>query len=250
LQGERQEERNRSSRRIRLPATAGGRRDSEKARVAGEGFRPATGGARSSEHFAGPPYGPDPNTEDVMKRFLLWSMLTAMLLLVWPDSREAEAAGNGERREPDTVVVVDSVRAVARLLVANGASQDKALPVAAAVMKYSRRRDLDPLLVVAIIGVENAELQDRAHSERGATGVMQVMPSWKRSIRDCGQNLHNVDVNVCFGTRILRLALDDTRSIQQALLRYNGCSRAERCGHYAGAVFNRAGKAMLLARAE
>jgi soluble lytic murein transglycosylase-like protein len=183
-----------------------------------------------------------------MMRFLFWSMLAAVVILATPASNGAAALPHAARA--DSVVLTDSVRAVARLLVVNGAPDEKAVPVAAAIMKYSRIHELDPLLVVGIIGVENSTLEDRARSDKGATGVMQVMPRWKRDIRDCGQDLHDVNVNVCFGTRILRIALDSSKSLHEALLRYNGCRRGQECRKYPGAVFSRAGRAVLLARAE
>lgn len=142
----------------------------------------------------------------------------------------------------------DSLRLIAQLLVANGAPERRAGPVAAAVLKYARLRALDPLLLVGIIGVENATLVGRARSRAGATGVMQVMPHWKRDIRDCGDDLRDVHVNVCFATRVLRLALDASASVREALLRYNGCVRAPGCTRYASAVFSQAGRAVLLSR--
>ncbi|HEU4565684.1 MAG TPA: transglycosylase SLT domain-containing protein [Gemmatimonadaceae bacterium] len=148
-----------------------------------------------------------------------------------------------------TELADDSVRLVTDLLVANGAPAARAKPVAAAIMKYARLRSLDPLLIVGIIGVENATLVRRSRSRAGATGVMQVMPSWKRDIRDCGTDLHDVNVNVCFGTRILQIAISETKTLREALLRYNGCVRAPGCHTYASAVFSRAGRALLLARA-
>jgi soluble lytic murein transglycosylase-like protein len=159
----------------------------------------------------------------------------------------ARVAADSARR--DSLALADSVRLVARLLVANGAPEPRAAPAAAAIMKYARRHELDPLLVVGIIGVENATLSPRARSGAGARGVMQVMPHWKEDIRDCGSDLHDVAVNVCFGTRILRIALDETSSVRQALLRYNGCVRSPTCHTYPSAVFSRSGQALLLSRA-
>ena len=143
---------------------------------------------------------------------------------------------------------VDSVGLIADLLSANGALRARALPAAAAIMKYARLRSLDPLLIVGIIGVENATLVPRARSRVGATGVMQVMPFWKKDIRDCGDDLWQVDVNVCFGTRILRIALDDSKTVREALLRYNGCVRSPNCHKYAAAVYSWAGRAVLMNR--
>lgn len=150
----------------------------------------------------------------------------------------------------DSATLADSTQLIARLLAANGAPLDRAAAAAAAIVKYARLRALDPLLVVGIIGVENASLTPRARSRVGASGVMQVMPMWKRYIRDCGDDLRHVDVNICFGTRILRMALDETRTVREALLRYNGCVRAPGCHRYAAAVFSQAGRAVLMSRLE
>ena len=149
----------------------------------------------------------------------------------------------------DSAALADSVQLITRLLTANGAPHERAEPAAAAIMKYARRHALDPLLVVGIIGVENAALVPRARSRVGATGVMQVMPLWKRYITDCGDDLRRIEVNVCFGTRILRIALDESSSVRQALLRYNGCVRAPGCHTYPTSVFSWVGRAMVLARA-
>ncbi len=144
---------------------------------------------------------------------------------------------------------IDSVSLIAMLLTTNGATSARALPAAAAIMKYARLHALDPLLVVGVIGVENAALKPRARSRVGARGVMQVMPSWRQDIRNCGDDLRLIQVNVCFGTRILRIALDQSTSVREALLRYNGCVRTPGCHKYADAVFSWAGRALLLSRA-
>ena len=151
-------------------------------------------------------------------------------------------------RFADSAATADSVRVIAELLEANGAPARRAKPAAEAILKYSRLHALDPLLVVGVIGVENAALAPTARSRAGARGVMQVMPHWKKDIRDCGADLTNIHVNVCFGTRILRMALDETTSVRAALLRYNGCVRAPGCSKYAAAVFSRAGQALVLSR--
>jgi soluble lytic murein transglycosylase-like protein len=165
-----------------------------------------------------------------------------MLPAVTSDTAPAPAAASAP-------LPIDSVHLIAMLLTTNGASRERAGPAAAAIMKYARLHALDPLLVVGVIGVENASLKPRARSKVGARGVMQVMPSWRRDIRTCGDDLRLIHVNVCFGTRILRIALDQSTSVREALLRYNGCVRAPGCHKYADAVFSWAGRALLLSRA-
>lgn len=164
------------------------------------------------------------------------------------DSAAVDSAAAAAAAAADSAALADSVRHVARLLVANGATPRRALPVAEAVMRYARLRALDPLLVVGVIGVENASLAPRARSRAGARGVMQVMPSWIKDIPQCGADIHDVRVNVCLGTAVLRIALDASASVREALLRYNGCVRAPGCHAYASAVFGRAGQALLMSR--
>jgi soluble lytic murein transglycosylase-like protein len=148
----------------------------------------------------------------------------------------------------DSAVLADSVHLVTRWLMANGAAETRARVVAKHVLEFARRRALDPLLVVGVIGVENAELKPRARSSAGARGVMQVMPSWKKDIRDCGNDMHDVRANICFGTAVLRIALDASKSVREALLRYNGCVKAPGCRIYATAVLGRVGNAMIATR--
>jgi soluble lytic murein transglycosylase-like protein len=206
-------------------------------------------------------------TKRSTQSYKVWAIPAAVVMLLVPAGSavlaqtESGAAHAGARDSVvrdsivrdsvarDSAVLADSVELVARLLGANGAPAERATPAAAAIMKYARMHRVDPLLVVGIIGVENATLTPRARSGVGASGVMQVMPLWKQYIRDCGDDLRDVQVNVCFGTRILRIALNDSKTVREALLRYNGCVRAPNCQAYASAVFSRAGRAVLLARA-
>jgi soluble lytic murein transglycosylase-like protein len=162
--------------------------------------------------------------------------------------REATRATLRDSLAADSAAFADSVRQVTRWLVANGAPEHRARPVARAVMTYSRKRGIDPLLVVGVIGVENAELVTSSRSRVGARGVMQVMPFWRKDIPQCGTDMHDVRVNVCLGTAVLRIALDASTSVREALLRYNGCVRTPGCSRYATAVFGRAGHAVLMTR--
>ena len=146
-------------------------------------------------------------------------------------------------------VTSDSIRLIASLLRANGASESRARVVAASVVRHARSQSIDPLLLVGVIGVENPHLDIRARAHDGSVGVMQVQPFWRKHITGCGDDLRNADVNVCYGTRILRMAIDSSDSLTEALRRYNGCrGKSERCTRYTNAVFSRAGRALLLAR--
>lgn len=198
-----------------------------------------------------------------MSRILARSIVTAVAVLLLPLHNALAAQGDSALAAPvlpseealrslqawsDSAALADSVQLITRLLTANGAPAARATPVAEAIMKYARVHALDPLLVVGIIGVENATLAPGARSSVGARGVMQVMPLWKRYITNCGTDLRQVEVNICFGTRVLRIALDETNSVREALLRYNGCVRAPGCHSYPTSVFSWVGRAMVMAR--
>ncbi len=104
------------------------------------------------------------------------------------------------------------------------------------VYQESRRADLPPELVLAVIHTES--LFDRfAISRAGARGLMQIMPFWLNEIGRGEDNLFNVETNLRFGCTILRHYIDKERGdIGRALARYNG-SRGKR--KYPDKVFSR-----------
>ena len=87
----------------------------------------------------------------------------------------------------------------------------------------SKRKGLDPSLVLALVQVESG-FRKYAVSPVGARGYMQVMPFWARLIGD-GEvsRLFHTQTNLRFGCVILRHYLDIERGDQfMALGRYNG----------------------------
>ena len=122
-----------------------------------------------------------------------------------------------------------------------GVSEARTAPVAAAVERQAARFGVDPLLVVAVISIENPDLNPTSVSSAGARGIMQVMPQWVRSFRErCGQDLTNVDTNICYGVNVLQLHIDDARgSVQRGLLAYVGCVKDVACRSYPEAVMRR-----------
>jgi hypothetical protein len=134
----------------------------------------------------------------------------------------------------------DSVMFVANHLVRNGGDRRRARRVAQAVLRYAHSRHLPVRLVVGVIAVEDNLLNPTAQSHAGARGVMQVMPLHVGNLDRCGQALERAEVNVCYGTRLLREALDATHDLRTALLRYNGCVRTAGCARYATDVLRHA----------
>lgn len=93
----------------------------------------------------------------------------------------------------------------------------------------SKRKGLDPSLVLGLIQVESG-FRKYAISRVGARGYMQVMPFWARLIGDGDvSRLFHMQTNLRFGCVILRHYLDTERGDQfLALGRYNGSrGRAE-----------------------
>lgn len=121
-----------------------------------------------------------------------------------------------------------------------GAPRDRAYRVAEVVTSQSIRWGADPLMVAAIISVENPRLDRYAMSVAGAQGIMQVMPLWKTSgFRGCGSDLTHDRTNVCYGVRVWRHYVANSDGHSRALLAYNGCVRAPGCSRYASLVWNR-----------
>jgi soluble lytic murein transglycosylase-like protein len=70
-----------------------------------------------------------------------------------------------------------------------------------AILRYSNKYSLDPLLVTAVIEVESAA-RPWARSPSGALGLMQVMPYMIRPMGLAG-NASTVEANIEAGCRIL-----------------------------------------------
>ena len=90
------------------------------------------------------------------------------------------------------------------------------------VHRESKRADLKPDLVLALIEVES-HFDRYAISRVGAQGLMQVMPFWKNEIGRPEDNLTDMDTNLRYGCRILQFYLKkEDGNWMNALARYNG----------------------------
>ncbi len=91
-----------------------------------------------------------------------------------------------------------------------------------AVHRESRRARLDPELILALIQVEST-FRQFAVSSRGALGYMQVMPFWVKAIGRDDHDLFDTNLNLRYGTVILRHYLDlESGDMFRALARYKG----------------------------
>jgi hypothetical protein len=120
-----------------------------------------------------------------------------------------------------------------------GATQERAYRVSRIIVHQSMHWGTDPLLIGAIISVENPRLISGAVSTAGATGVMQIMPGWTTSgFRGCGSDLTQDKTNVCYGVRVWQFYRATNVGPSRALLAYNGCVRKPGCERYAPLVWN------------
>jgi soluble lytic murein transglycosylase-like protein len=97
--------------------------------------------------------------------------------------------------------------------------------VSMSVAAWSQIVDVDPVLVLAVMRVENPWLIPDTVSSAGAVGLMQVMPRyWSESYSHCGIDLTEIDTNICKGVNVLRYYLDrHDGDFNEAMLAYNGC---------------------------
>jgi soluble lytic murein transglycosylase-like protein len=115
--------------------------------------------------------------------------------------------------------------------------------ISRAVLRESRRQQVPPSLIAAVLVTENTTLTPAAESSVGAQGLMQVMPMHAGASLCNSTDLVDVDSNICHGTLILARNLRATRSPAAALLRYNGCVRGTNtpdCHRYPDKVLARA----------
>lgn len=96
---------------------------------------------------------------------------------------------------------------------------DLARSVARLVHKYAVRYNRDPNLVLAIISVES-DFNPNAVSKVGATGLMQVMPHWKK-ILGIEQDLTDPETSINYGLQVLAFYEQMYKDLDLALTAYN-----------------------------
>lgn len=105
-------------------------------------------------------------------------------------------------------------------------SERKATDIVAEVFRNAAKYEsMEPELILAIIAVES-RFQERAVSNQGARGLMQVMPrSHPHKVRAIGgaYALFDPEKNIDAGSQILASYLEDNSgNLKRALLRYSG----------------------------
>ena len=94
------------------------------------------------------------------------------------------------------------------------------------VSKYSEQYSVDKNLIYAIIKAES-NFNENAISNKGATGLMQLMPATaiqlgKTMNVDCNEeNLKDVDININLGVKYISNLIEKYNNIEVALCAYN-----------------------------
>jgi soluble lytic murein transglycosylase-like protein len=131
----------------------------------------------------------------------------------------------GQETEDYVLLYRNHVRPVEQTLQRRGMNADLARRVAWPLVQNSYARGLDPATVVAVIMIES---NGRPHvtSFMGARGLMQIMPMHRGQWHGCGDDLFDIENNLCYGTSILAWLLRRFNGDERrALLAYNGCVR-------------------------
>jgi soluble lytic murein transglycosylase-like protein len=145
----------------------------------------------------------------------------------------------------------DEVAPIENVLLRYRDEPELARDIAVALVREARRVELEPRLLLAVLLVENPDLDPGARSPVGARGLMQVMPFHRGEWPACAPRLDDIDANICHGASIFAHYLSTSRGdVERALLRYNGCVRGTNtpnCHSYPNWVYARAGRASILA---
>lgn len=88
--------------------------------------------------------------------------------------------------------------------------------------------DLEPALIYAVIRTESS-FDAEANSPVGACGAMQIMPTtfeWLQQVRECEgtyteEDLYNPEINIDYGSYLLRYFIDYYGTEQAAVAAYN-----------------------------
>jgi soluble lytic murein transglycosylase-like protein len=130
---------------------------------------------------------------------------------------------------------------VLRRYTRNGEVADR---IANAVVAEGRKKKIDPTLLVGVMLVETDNLNPRARSFVGATGLMQVMPFHRGRWGCKSKDLYDIEGNICHGVSVLADNIKRAPNLRVALQRYNGCVRGTNtpgCGNYSRKVLRAKG---------
>ena len=130
----------------------------------------------------------------------------------------------GMNTEEYVLLYRNHVKPVEQSLLKWGVDDAVARRVAWPLVEHSYERGLDPATIVAIVLVESSG-KPSATSFVGARGLMQIMPMHQGEWRGCGDDMYDIENNICYGTSILAALIRRFGDERRALLAYNGCVR-------------------------
>ncbi len=150
---------------------------------------------------------------------------------------ESKASGSMENVEDAQVEVLTPRMQIALDYVTHRyrVSEEALMPVFELAQTAGREHRIDPLLIVAVIGIESG-FNPFAESSLGAQGLMQIIPRFhldKVPEDSAEKSFLNPEVNVRVGAHILREAIT-RRGLVAGLQFYGGASDAQ--GSYANKV--------------
>lgn len=146
------------------------------------------------------------------------------------ESEEVADAATAASLKPQLVGVLDYVKRRYRV------SPEAVLPVFEVAELIGRERRIDPLLILAIIGVESG-FNPFAESSVGARGLMQIIPRFhmdKVPEGVGGRQWFDPAINIRVGVHVLEEAIRRRGGLAAGLQYYAGSSDAE--GGYANKV--------------
>jgi soluble lytic murein transglycosylase-like protein len=157
-----------------------------------------------------------------------------LALLVIATISGLAAAGVSGARSPKAAAAparIPALPPVTQISATRRAWHAAACPIPAAWRTAFERASTDvglPLAMLVAVAQFESRFQPAAHSEAGATGLMQVMPATARALQLTADEPGS---NVLAGARFLRKMLDQFRSSDLALAAYNaGPTAVERAG--------------------
>jgi soluble lytic murein transglycosylase-like protein len=145
------------------------------------------------------------------------------------ESGAVQVATGGDKPQPKQLVKIFSIVKSNRPLLAD----KEAWKISTTILDESAKRDVDPMLVLAVIKVESG-FRNRALSPMGARGIMQIMPETGKYLSEelyrvdgfatptfMPHHLDDPELNIKLGVYYLDGLKKQFRSLSLALLAYN-----------------------------
>jgi soluble lytic murein transglycosylase-like protein len=165
------------------------------------------------------------------------TLVNEILMAEVSTQAEVATADSSVEADEDVEVLTPSMRGALDYVTRRyRVSQKALLPIFEAAQLSGREHGLDPLLIVAIIGVESG-FNPLAESSMGAQGLMQVIPRFHQDkLPEGASNSSFIDpvINVQVGVLVLQEAIRRRGSLIGGLQQYAGSSDSE--GAYASKV--------------